>query len=176
VDHNRITVICPQGCTGGTKLQIEAMQGDSHAYHEAVRMHGIPPHEAVIDTVSNRETRRKNRLQILYIWIFFNVVVFILLVLSFSLPKFGVQKISSSCGAINPVTNSPISTMYYNLWYGLGSTPECSNKGGNFCIRWTDSNAWKRFMSTTNASQFYSVSYYWEVAQVGFYNVHKRDI
>jgi hypothetical protein len=135
-------------------------------------MYSIPPSlPAIIDPVSNEEKRRKNCLQILYIWIFFNVVVFVLLVLSFSLPKFGVQHISSSCGAINPVTNSPISTMYYNLWYGFGNTPECSNNGGDFCIRWTDGNAWKRFISSVNVSQAFSVSYYWEVAQVSVYNM-----
>lgn len=150
------------------------MEAESQAFQQAVQVYRIPPPEATIESASNEGTKRRSRLNILYLWIFFAVTILILLVLSYSLPKFGVQHISSSCGAINPVSNAPMSHMYYNLWKGFGSSPECSNDSQDFCIRWTD-KVWKQFLSST-PSHDYSVSYSWRVAQVSHHNVLKTPI
>ena len=100
----RITIVCPTGCKEGDRLSIEAFDVGTPAYQEVVEIQRLPPafvsynpeQEAILHT-----TRVKRRQASLSVWLFFTVVTFIFLVLSYSLPKFGTQYLSSSCGAIN---------------------------------------------------------------------------
>jgi hypothetical protein len=77
--------------------------------------------------------------------------------------------VSSGCKAANPVDGSPIHALYFNLFRGLGSDPQCSGTSGNFCVRWSDLGAWgaiDHVAGSSHSHMQYDAQFGWQAAQV----------
>lgn len=170
IDTKRITVTCPQGAHPGARLEIEAIDIGSTAYQQVVEIHRFPPAfipTNPVDDVLMQEIRVKRRQSSISVWIFFTVLVAIFLILSYSVPKYATQYISSGCNAVNPRSNEVMSIAYYNMFRGFGSSPACENTDHDFCVYWSDRSAWGRFDSLGNVAGSYGTStYQFQSAQV----------
>jgi hypothetical protein len=132
---NVISMVCPSGARAGARLEIQAYDATSQAYQRAVEMYRIPAFQAVYEPRYDnayQRARQRSRSRVLYFWLLFDFVIFIFLVLSYSVPKFGTQYIGGGCNALNPNTNKKLSVLYYNLFRGIGSSPDCADSGDHF--------------------------------------------
>jgi hypothetical protein len=137
VEGKRISVVRPQGTATGSKLQISAISVGSPRYTEAATFYRIPDYvidpERTAQILADEQRIRKDRLDsILAIWLGFELIILILLILAASLNRFATQYLSTSCNAVNPKTGNIMTRAYYNLWKGFGSSPECKTSGKDF--------------------------------------------
>ena len=82
--------------------------------------------------IIRRESVVNVRRSILVTWALLAAILFGLLVLSITIPKFGSQYISLNCQSVNPNSGIPLISAYYHLFRGFGSSTDCSNENGNF--------------------------------------------
>jgi hypothetical protein len=175
-EQTSITITCPHNARPGTLLEIDAHDVGPQ-YQRVVEVHR--PHVLAAEEAEEfRERKVKRRRGSLYVWVFFAMVLSLFLILAYSVPKvknclckvstntspssnvtplctpptsqFATQYLSSSCFAVNPATNQPLTVAYFHLWRGYGSSPQCVSRGTEFCVPWTDTAAWGRFDAGAN--------------------------
>lgn len=115
VNGELIQVRCPMNAGPNVKLNIKVV---SPPIMYAQYTSTSPPS----DSVSNF-----NR-----VWIFMDLVLLVLFILSISLTKFAIQRVNSACNVLNPNNGNQLNQLYYHLYSGLGSTETCSVTGSNF--------------------------------------------
>ena len=153
-----VFINAPLNCVAGDYIDVTI--GGSNRHGSSVVIPPPPPQQ--LATVNNVSSAVKC---IVLTWTVFEVICFILLVLVTGMPPLLKQNMSSSCGVINPASGVLVTTLYYSLTQGFGSSPQCVNSATDFCISWLDSNAWHNFNVFSGAQNSY---YYYENTAVAF--------
>ena len=96
------------------------------------------------------------------IWSFLELIIIVLLCLSFFLGNFAALYTTSACNAVNPLTLKK-QKMYMSILGGFSSSKKkCATSSVEFCVPWTD-EMWATFESQSGAS---SRNYFVDTAQV----------
>ena len=114
-------ITCPQGSGGGSMLHAKVITS-------------VPQRQVV--TVSRFQPGGSSRAAInscIIYWATLELILFILLTLSYSLVPYATQRISTECNVVNTRTVSKVSAMYYFLYDGISSsTVSCKSSSQNF--------------------------------------------
>jgi hypothetical protein len=137
IENKTISVVRPYGVASGSKLEISAVTAGTPQYEEAVTYYRIPDYGAsrVVGRIPDAGDSSRQRVRLsglLCVWVVFDTIVFVLLMLACTLNPFATQYLSSSCNAVNPRTGELMSKAYFNLWRGYGNTPDCIDSGADF--------------------------------------------
>ena len=124
VGNEIIKIKCPANAIPGvSKLDIKVLSGAETA-ESSQYVRPLPPHDRI-------RRRYQDNWPSSRLYVFFDLLLFILFTLSCALPVFAIQRLSNSCNATNPQNGHHVSTLYYSLYRGLGTTPSCSQSDGN---------------------------------------------
>jgi len=112
-----IQIRCPTNAHAHSILHVKVVSPPT-IHHPQYSRYVTPP----ADTISSF-----NR-----IWIFLDLILVLLFIVSISLTRFAVQRVNSNCNVLNPNSGEPLSQLYYRLYSGLGDSETCSDTGSNF--------------------------------------------
>ena len=148
-----VTVRCPEGLQQGNMMELQVLNTGS--------VETIIAGSMVDYQIST--TTRGEAMWTIFGWVLIDLVLFGLLLAALTVPIMAIQHIPSGCnGAADPTL--PL-RLYYNLWHGVGTTPDCSQSEDEFCIRWSNNKAWSYIDSITGSTMQYD-THYFTAAQV----------
>lgn len=112
-----LTLVCPQNCRAGCIIDIKVMKNQNQGRYVQIELDDSTDHNYPFA----------------FTWILLEVVLFILITLSYSLNPYIEQRISSSCQIFNAKTTQPVHALYYFLYDGISSSPStCKNTDTDF--------------------------------------------
>ena len=188
-DRRKYNVTLPHEYSDGTPVNV-LLSGTQDILHIERLPDGLEPgssislivtsslHDWVLETnFDNLVTLEKSErsfpklsLLIDIFWIAFSAALLSFSVASFTVTTFADMEISEGCLAENPKDSSvTLRKMYFLLFKGFCSSPLGSTNANNeFCISWTEYDAWKNIDSVIRSEEKMSISakVVWPVAQV----------
>jgi len=143
-----VTVRCPEGLHQGNMMELRVLN--------TVSVESTVAEPTVVHEVNN--SNNNFAIFTLSWWFVIDAVLFGLLLAALTVPIFSYQLIPSGCnGAADP---SLPPRLYYNLWYGVGTTPDCKQTADEYCIRWSNNKAWSYIDSIAGSTMQYDTNYF----------------
>lgn len=141
-----ITLICPEGYKCGDILELKVY---SNISQQKIKTN--------IDTTSTTQYEIQHSSwnhspTTIILWIILDIILLGILIAAITIPIYSIQIISKNCNPLLP------NKLYYNLWKGIGTTPNCIHNETQFCIKWSNYNAFHFIDQITNASMVYDIN------------------
>ena len=141
-----VTVRCPEGLHQGNMMELRVLN--------TVSVESTVAEPTVVHEVNN--SNNNFAIFTLSWWFVIDAVLFGLLLAALTVPIFSYQLIPSGCnGAADP---SLPPRLYYNLWHGVGTTPDCKQTADEYCIRWSNNKAWSYIDSIAGSTMQYNTN------------------
>ena len=143
-----VTVRCPEGLHQGNMMELRVLNTGSV---ETIVTGSVLDYQ--VPTTTWREA-----VCTIIGWVVIDAVLFGLLLAALTVPIMSIQHVSSGCnGAADP---SLPPRLYYNLWHGVGTTPDCKQTADEYCIRWSNNKAWSYIDSIAGSTMQYDTNYF----------------
>ena len=139
---NSINITCPEGQRPGGLIELKVYSNANHNV-TSYDIGAVNPIQYDLYGLTWNHSKIT-----LYWWIVLDALLFCLLTAAILVPTFSTQRISSECSIPGNINPTPL---YYSYWYGIGTDVSCSTKNGNYCIGWTNKQAWHFIDLVTNA-------------------------
>lgn len=149
---------CPAGCSADSLLDVRVGEGEHGT--DSLTVNPLAPAE-----IAERGVLRSRLRYFLAGRAFSMFVLFLLLTLAYALQVFATMTMNEGCAARNPVNGSPVLKLYFNMFRGIGSAPECSSEArGDFCLAWNDADFWGRVDAIAGSSMQAEARRNWPVS------------